>query len=320
MIRAGHGDLMAIEDEPTATPQTTPAGSPGRGGTTGAALRVCAGAACISVSAGFVELSGVVAGTAAFFRCALALLVLAPAAITEYRRVGPRPPRRNALDLAAGVLLGIDMVCWAASIHEVGAGIATVLINVQVVVFPLLARVFSGVRLSGRFWLTVPVMLTGVGLAAGVVGPAALGTDPAAGAALGCTAGAAYAGYLFLMRLGGGTGHTVGPVCVSSASAAATTAVLGGVSTGIDLSPGWPALGWLGALSLSGQVLAWLLITSALPRLAPAVGASLLLCQPVLALVFGFAVLHEQPTMLQLTGCAVVIAAVWHVGRAPRGA
>ncbi|MFC6936536.1 EamA family transporter [Actinomadura yumaensis] len=100
------------------------------------------GAAFISVSAIFVSLSGAAAGTAAFFRCALALPVLLPLALLERRRTAPR--RRTGADLLAGALLGGDLVLWGASIAAVGAGVATVLVNVQVVVLPLLALAATG--------------------------------------------------------------------------------------------------------------------------------------------------------------------------------
>ncbi|UJB47043.1 DMT family transporter [Streptomyces sp. A1-5] len=276
-----------------------------------------AGSACISASAVFMKLSGTNAGTAAFLRCALALFLLVPLAWREVRRVGARPLRYQLMDIGAGVLLGVDMVFWAASVLDVGASVATVLLNVQVVVFPLLARLVSGTRLTGRFVLMVPLMLAGVALASGALGRPQAGSDPVAGVTFGTAAGVTYAGYLFLMRLGGGREHTVTPVCVSTAAAAATAAVLGGLWTGIDLDPGWPAWGWLITLAFVGQVLAWLLITAALPRLAPNVGAALLLLQPVMAFGLGVAI-GERPTPTQAAGCALVVAAVWHTGRTPR--
>ncbi|WP_239009914.1 DMT family transporter [Streptomyces sp. 769] len=264
-----------------------------------------------------MKLSGTNAGTAAFLRCALALFLLVPLAWREVRRVGARPLRYQLMDIGAGVLLGVDMAFWAASVLDVGASVATVLLNVQVVVFPLLARLVSGTRLTGRFVLMVPLMLAGVALASGALGRPQAGSDPVAGVAFGTAAGVTYAGYLFLMRLGGGREHTVTPVCVSTAAAAATAAVLGGLWTGIDLDPGWPAWGWLITLAFVGQVLAWLLITAALPRLAPNVGAALLLLQPVMAFGLGVAI-GERPTPTQAAGCALVVAAVWHTGRTPR--
>ncbi|MFD0166095.1 DMT family transporter [Streptomyces decoyicus] len=278
-----------------------------------------AGSACISASAVFMKLSGANAGTAAFLRCALALFVLVPLAVRECRRVGARPLRYRMMDIGAGVLLGIDMVFWAAAVLTVGASVATVLLNIQVVFFPLLARLVSGTRLSGRFVLMAPLMLAGVALASGAIGHPQPGSDPVAGVTFGTAAGVAYAGYLFLMRLGGGREHTISPVCISTAAAAVTAAVMGGLWTGIDLNPGWSAWGWLIALALVGQVLAWLLITTALPALAPNVGAALLLLQPVMAFGLGVAI-GERPTPAQACGCALVIAAVWHNSRTPRRA
>ncbi|MFE6686915.1 DMT family transporter [Streptomyces sp. NPDC057743] len=277
-----------------------------------------AGSACISASAVLMKLSATNAGTAAFLRCALALFLLVPLAWREVRRVGARPWRYQAMDLGAGVLLGIDMVFWAASVLTVGASVSTVLLNVQVVVFPLLARLVSGTRLTRRFVLLIPLMLAGVALASGAIGNPQPGSDPVAGVVFGTAAGVAYAGYLFLMRLGGGRAHTVTPVCVSTAAAAGTAAVLGGLWTGIDLNPGWPAWGWLITLAVVGQVVAWLLITAALPKLAPNVGAALLLLQPVMAFGLGVAI-GERPTVTQALGCALVIVTVWYSSRPPRG-
>jgi drug/metabolite transporter (DMT)-like permease len=258
-----------------------------------AALRVIGGAVCTSVSAGFAKLSGASAGTTAFLRCAIALVVLVPLAMREWRRAGPRPWRLVRWDLIAGLLLGIDYVFWVASIYDVGASIATVLINIQVVVFPALSRIFLGTPLSGRFVATVPVLLAGVVMASGTVGIAEPGTDPVGGIVFGTIAGVAYGGYLFFMRLGGGERHTVFPVCASTATAGLAALVFGGLWTGIDLSLGLPSWLWLTALALVGQVLAWLLIAGALPRLAPHVSAILLL---------------------------LVIGGVWFASRAPRSA
>ncbi|WP_017546059.1 DMT family transporter [Nocardiopsis prasina] len=274
-----------------------------------------AGSATTSATGVFVKLSGANTGTAAFLRCALALFVLVPMALVELRRVGPRALRLVGLDLAAGLLLGVDYVLWVASIRHVGAGMATVLLNVQVVVFPLLAWVFLGDRAPLRFLLAVPLMLVGVALTAGVVGPGAGAVaegDPWLGLAYGCAAGVTYAGYLFLSRLGGGQGHTVTPVCVSTTAAALAAGVLGALWSGIDLaSLDTMAWVWLALLALTGQVLTWLLVGSALPRLAASTGAAILVLPPVLAVAMGAVFLGERVTPVQLGGCVLVVLAIW---------
>ncbi|NGN66127.1 DMT family transporter [Streptomyces sp. A7024] len=282
-------------------------------------LLVIAGSACISLSAMFVKLSGVGAGTAAFLRCALALIALVPLAVVEVRRRGRLPRRVVALDVVAGLLLGVDFVFWAAAIRDVGASITTVLLNIQVVVFPVLARAFTGAPLSARFYATAPALLAGVALASGAIGDPEPGSSPVTGVLYGSAAGVAFAGYLLLTRQGGGSrGYVALPVTAATASAAVAAGILGALWTGIDLTPGAEAYGWLGLMTLLGQVLALLLITPALPLLSPATGGSLLLLQPVLAMAAGVAFLGERPTWTQYAGCVLVIAAVWGTTRAGR--
>ncbi|WP_017541024.1 DMT family transporter [Nocardiopsis halophila] len=275
------------------------------------------GAACTSLSAPMVKASGADAGTAAFLRCALALPPLALLAAAELRRAGPRPRRLVLTDAAAGLLLGADFVLWAASIELVGAGVATVLLNVQVAVFPLLSRVTSGERTPPGFWPAAAAILAGLALASGALTPAGSGGDAVLGLLLGAGAGTAYAGYLFLSRLGGGRGHTATPVLTSTAAAALSAAAVGGLSTGLHPGAldahGWA---WMSAVALFGQVLTWILVGAALPRLAPGVGAAVMVLPPVMALGAGAAFLGERPSPLQLAGCAVVVAAVWAVERA----
>ena len=109
--------------------------------------------------------------------------------------------------------------------------------------------------------------------------------------------------------------HTVLPVCTATLSAAVAAGVVGAFWTGVDLDPGLAAWGWLIPMALLGQVLAWLLINPALPRLAPDKGATLLLLQPILALLFGVGFLAERPTPTQYAGCALVVFAVWRTSR-----
>jgi len=52
------------------------------------------------------------------------------------------------------------------------------------------------------------------------------------------------------------------------------------------------------------------LIASALPRLPSSTGASILLLQPVGAVLLAMLLLAERPAVIQLIGCVVVIGAV----------
>jgi len=280
-----------------------------------ARLVAVAGSLCIAFSPIFIALADVSPGTATFFRCALALPLLVPLALLERRRrlrTASDTGNRPWVLLAGGALLGLDMTLWAESVRSVGAGVSTVLVNVQVVILPLLAFLVLGERVRRTFVLAVPVMLVGVALAGGLVGDpdAVTGPAPVRGTVTALIAAAAYAGYLLFVRLGAGPGQRFTPVAIATVGAAATSFAVGWFWQGVDLAPDARALGWLVVLAVVGQVIGWVLIASALPRLASSTGASILLLQPVGAVLLGALVLDEVPGVLQLIGCVVVLGAV----------
>ncbi|HET6705219.1 DMT family transporter [Amycolatopsis sp.] len=276
-------------------------------------LLAALGCFCISLSSVFIKVSHVSGSTSAFWRCLLALPVLLVLAGRE-RRKSPATRRRVLFPLLAGLGLGLDFVLWGEAIPRVGAGIATVLLAVQVVIVPLLAFAFLAERPSKRFLGAVPVLLGGIVLAGGFAGTGSFGPDPVTGAVAALLAGAGYAGYLFLIRLSGGTGTQAHSLVLATASAGVVAVVLGVPTGTLDLTPGWSAFGWLVALAGVGQLAGWLLISAALPRMPATTGAMLMLLQPVGAVLLGIGLLGETPGWPQLIGCAGVVAAVCFAG------
>ena len=99
----------------------------------------------ISFSAVFVRLANVSPVTATFFRGAYAVPVLL--AIWLAQRAKDRRDRRERwLALISGLLLALDLDLWHESIALVGAGLGTVIANVQVVFVAAAAWVLYGER------------------------------------------------------------------------------------------------------------------------------------------------------------------------------
>src|SRR5204863_2116565 len=88
---------------------------------------------------------------------------------------------------------------WHHAIGAVGAGLATVLGNTQVVLVGLLAWVLLGERPSNRSLASIPIVLFGVVLISGVIGSGAYGSNPALGAVLGVLTAISYA--VFLLKI-----------------------------------------------------------------------------------------------------------------------
>src|SRR5215469_8303678 len=159
-------------------------------------LTAALGAACISSSAILVTLAHVGAVTTAFFRCALALPVLIPLAMLEQRRLGPRALASRAYAVVAGLFLAVDLVLWNHAIADVGAGVATVLGNLQVLFVAVFAWLVLRERPNRRFVVMLPVVLAGVVLVSGMLGSHGSGLHPMAGIGFGVATSAAYACYL----------------------------------------------------------------------------------------------------------------------------
>jgi drug/metabolite transporter (DMT)-like permease len=264
------------------------------------------GAATISASPIFVVLSGASPVSTAFYRSLIALPLLVALAAIERRRHGGRPLRQRLRAAAAGVFLAVDLILWTHAIADIGAGVATVLGNLQVLIIAGLAWLIWHERPSRAVALALPVVMVGVVLVSGLAGKPDSGQHPLAGIGFGLTMSFAYACYLMMLRRScADSAHVAGPVADATAGATVTSLVIGLVGGGLALHPIWPALGWLAVLAVISQVIGWLMITSSLPRLPAAVGSLMLLLQPVVSLGLAALILDERPTLLQILGAAL---------------
>jgi drug/metabolite transporter (DMT)-like permease len=303
-------------DETVLTASANPAAARAANPTRRPVVLAILGATCISSSAILVTLANVGAATAAFYRCALSLPVLAGLAVLEQRRLGPRLLAGRLQAAVAGGFLGVDLVLWNHSIADVGAGVATVLGNLQVLFVAALAWVLLRERPGRRYLTLLPVVLVGVVLVSGLVGGAAAGLHPVAGVGFGLGTSAAYAVFLLVLRHSAGEQrHVAGQLADATAGAALGCLLLGLVFGDFQLHIPWPSFGWLLMLALVSGTTGWLLITSSLPRLPAALTSLLLLLQPALSLVLADVVLGERPTLIQVGGallvCAGVLAVTW---------
>jgi len=275
------------------------------------ALAGALGALVIAFSAILVRLAEVSPSTAAFFRCLYALPVLGALAWVERRRYAERSRRERLLALCAGAALAADLTFWHHSIEAVGAGLATVLANVQVVLVGVIAWVALGERPDNRAIASIPVVFAGVVLISGVIGAGAYGDDPALGVAYGLLTALTYSLFLLILRQGNSDVRRPGGPLFDATLSAAVCSALGGILVGdIDWVPGPESQLWLVVLALSSQVLGWLLISVSLPQLPAVVTSILLMLQPAGAVFLGAVLLSEAPSPVQLTGVAVVLGGV----------
>lgn len=284
-----------------------------------ALLRTWAGATLISFSAVYVRLADVEALRSAFLRVAYALPVFALLLAFSGRGRPRWRGRVVGLAVVAGAALGLDLVTWHLSIGLIGAGLATVLPNLQVIFVGVAGVVLFRERPRWWFWVALPAVLGGVWLLGAVGRPVVAGGSVAAGVALGVVTAALYSVYLVVVRVARLRRPAATSIEIMASATIGAALAVGVVAAPQGLAAPAPTLAsnlWLVVLALGSQVAGWLLLSSSIHRLPAALTSVALLLQPVLALVWGAVFLSEPVGRPQVLGAAVVLAGVAAAHRA----
>lgn len=266
---------------------------------------------CIAFSGIFYRYAEVSPSTATVFRCLYGLPILALVGWYEHRRYGALPSRAVWLAVLAGVFFAGDLLSWHHAVDAVGAGLATVLGNLQVLVVGLAAWVLFKERMSRPALVSLPIVLAGVVLISGVVGTGAYGANPPLGVSLGIFTAISYAGYLLVIRRGSSDlRRPAGPVAIATASTAVCSIVVGALLGELDPVPAWPSHFWLVLVGITSQSIGYLVISISLPRLPAALTSIILLAQPVATVILARILLDEEPSIPQLAGVALVVGGI----------
>lgn len=274
-------------------------------------LTVFVGALALAFSGILFRLSHTSPSTGAFFRCLFALPPLLLVARYEERRWGRRTLRQRGYAWVAGLFFAADLIFWHRSIDFVGAGLATVLSNTQVVLVGLLAWLLWREHPRRGTLVALPVVVAGIVLVSGVLEKGAYGSDPGKGTVYALFTGLAYTGFLLILREGQrGVVGPGGPLFDATLSCTVACLVAGFAVGDLDVTPSWPAVGWLVLLAIGPQWLGWLLIAISLPRLPAVVTSVSLMLQPVCSVLLAALILGESPSSLQLLGAAAIVAGI----------
>ncbi len=272
----------------------------------------------ISTAGILFVLSGASPSTATFFRCLYALPLLWWLMRREDGVYGPRSTSARRWALLAGVFFAGDLLLFHHAILLMGAGLATVLVNLQVVIVMIAAWLIWGERPGLAQVVAVPIALAGVAFISGVLDAEPYGEDPLLGSILAVLTAVCYAGYLLILRKGRDRRRAAGPIFDSTVTCGLTALAAGLIVGDFDPLPSLPMHAWLLLLALSAQVAGQVMIATALPRLPAATTSLILLIQPVLATVIAMIVLAESPSPTQLLGVALILGGVLLGSARPR--
>lgn len=273
------------------------------------------GATCISFAAIFPKMLGASMGPTAtgFWRAFLgAGFLFAWAIATRQRLVLPRVIL--GWSVLAGFIFFLDLFLWHRSIIYSGAGMATILANIQVFVTAVLSYFVFREKLSIKFFGAATGAIIGIVLLIGVGSDFAFTRMYLTGILLGILTGFAYASYIIVMKLAGQVeGRPDFRVLMgwTSLFTAFFLAVASCWEEAAFMPPDLYSLGLLAALALVAQTLGWWSITISLPQLDASRSGLVLLLQPILATVWGWLVFAENLTIIQLLGATITLSAIY---------
>ena len=280
-------------------------------------LIALAGAVAISFSPVFYVYSDTNPSTGAFFRMLYALPALALLAYLV-RKSDTRSSRTRWTAFGAGLILAPDMLSYHSSMIFIGIGIATLIGNSQVIIVTLASWKLFGEKPNQAILVSLPIVVIGLALISGVTDTDPYGEDPVKGVVFGTMAAFFYSSFLILFRYSNRELAPSSSVQLdATAGAALGLLVLGLLPLSsmaiepLELQPTWPGHGWLIVLAMLCQVAGWLAIAHALPRLPAAHTSFAVLLQPVLTLVWGYVILHQDGhSQNQVIGIFLVLAAI----------
>jgi len=275
-------------------------------GDRGRALLVLLAGACIIGLAPILVRLGEAGPTAVgFWRLVFALPLLAALAIRNGDGVGA-PSRWPVL---AGLAFALDLAFWHYGIHFTSVAKATVLSNLTPVVVTAVAWAVFRQPPRKLFLAAVALAVAGAWIMALARAEGPSGPNPPLGDALSVTTALWYALYfLAVSQARRSLGAT--RIMFWSSVVGAPVLLAGALLLREPLTPatpaGWGALMGLGAMHVTGQgAIAW-----ALGRLPPAVASVVVLVQPVVAGLLGWALFAEVLSPWQAVGAAVALGGV----------
>lgn len=270
------------------------------------------GAVLISFSGVWVKIAHVAPAVSAFYRVFIGGAVLL---VLAWRRGELKRPglRHLLLGLLCGLLFAGDLICYHYSIRFVGPGLGTILPNFQVFILGGVGILFLGERVGPLYFLSVPLAFFGLFMIVGLDW-SSLETSYRAGVYFGLAAGVCYAAYLLSLRklqadqAGASLFYVIGMVSLATAFFLAGEVLRTGEGLGI---PDVQSLLALMALGLFSQVVGWIFITNALPKIRTSLSGLVLLLQPALAFVWDVLFFGRTTSLINWLGVATALGAIY---------
>ncbi|MHB8283428.1 MAG: DMT family transporter [Caulobacteraceae bacterium] len=282
---------------------------------TKALLVLVLGGAIIGFSAILVRLTHTGPAAAGLWRLSFALPLLLLASALRQRgaraRAAPAPLTSRKVLVIAGVMFAADLLCWHYGLHLTSVANATVLANLTPVVITVFAWLVFKEQPARLFLAALTLAVGGAATMALAEhgGGGHEGSNPLLGDALSTITTLWYGGYFLAVRQARKTAGVM-TIMIWSTAVGVPLMLVAAILLGEPILPtaasGWLACIGLGLVHVGGQgCIAW-----SLGRLSAALAAIVMLVQPIVAALLGWALLGEPVSWLQAAGAGVALAGI----------
>jgi len=278
-----------------------------------ALLALAGGVLAIAWSAIFVRWAKMPGISSAFYRTALASVVLWPLVLLLRRGRGGLTRRTFWVAGLGGVFFAGDVGLWNIAVLHTSAGNATFLSNCAPVFVGLFTWALTKRLPSQRFWMALAVALAGTGLI--VLADLRHALTRSGADALAVVAAICFAAFLVITGLLRDRCDTAVLVALSTTASAVTLLVAAKsahFSLAVPDAQSWWALVGLGLVC---QVGGYFGLTYALGHLPTTVTSILFLTVAPLTAVFAWLIFGERMGPLEIAGGLMLLLAAWIVGR-----
>lgn len=275
-------------------------------------LYLAVGASIISFSGVYVKMVNVGPTAAGFYRTFIGAVILLVVLIIKRERLW-YGINNFLISVLCGIAFALDLFCWHKSVLYIGPGLSTILANFQVFFlaafgfFILKERI--GIRYLGSIILAIIGLFMIVGFKWG-----AFPDNYRLGIFLALITAAAYSSYILLLRLLQSkekrlsTTANLATVSIIASACLCLMSLLEGQSL---IIPDMPSMAYLFIYGILSQVVAWLLISKALPNVKASLAGLILLLQPALAFAWDILFFKRDIGLISGIGVFVALAGIY---------